>query len=219
MAISEAEKRRKRFLEEKKKHKDFYAMQRSTQTIPYTIWWHKNGDIHTVTQFPETVDKKSVSKLNSAQFTVEQATILVNSNASLYRIRTDEQNDSVHYIELKPLETQYVTHDDQFLSLVEHGYSEADITVSVNEKELTVTCSDTVIDTYADTDINNATAKGMRLLKFYFTSNNDPSFMIHNVNITLPNLLSEKTVTIVLPYDLSQCSIYTIKLFDKYIRT
>jgi len=43
--------------------------------------------------------------------------------------------------------------------------------------------------------------------------------MIHTTNIVLSDLLENKTVERILPYDLSQCSIYTIKIFDKYVRT
>ena len=93
------------------------------------------------------------------------------------------------------------------------------IKVSCKDKLFKVTATPTLLKEYKGTDLTQATAKGSKVLKFYFTSLNDPSYMIHTTNIVLPELLENKTVERILPYNLSQCSIYTIKIFDKYVRT
>jgi hypothetical protein len=62
-------------------------------------------------------------------------------------------------------------------------------------------------------------AKGHKELVFYFTSVNDPHFMIFIVKVKLKDLIKEGTVVTDTPKDLDRCSVYTLEIFDKYVRT
>ena len=57
------------------------------------------------------------------------------------------------------------------------------------------------------------------VLVFYFTSVNDPHFMIFVVKVKLHELIKEGIVYTDTPKDLDRCSVYTMELFDKYVRT
>ena len=54
---------------------------------------------------------------------------------------------------------------------------------------------------------------------FYFTSLRDPHFLVHNINVSLEDLLTKVKVETKVPPKMNQCSVYTLKLFDKYVRT
>lgn len=219
MERTEAEERRLRFIQAKKlAGGDVYKLQKKLETAEYTVWWDNNGEIRCITSEPESVDLPYLEECKSQVFSKDQVDIVLKSNWNLYRVSTDPKVDTVHYIELKPVESLFVSQEDEFLSEITNGKA-GDITISLKGKKFTVKSSKKVRDSYADVDLSTATAKGSRLLKFYFTSINDPSFMVYNVNITLPELLEKKSVTKTLPYDLSQSSVFTIKLFDKYVRT
>ena len=219
MALSEAEKRRRRFIKIKKEHGDVYELQKSLQISDYTVWWDDAGEIKIVTAEPSTIKKSKTKGLKSHVFSYDQVAILLKSNWNLYMVETDPKVDTVHYIKLKPIESTFVSQEDEFLSEIKKDIKAPNIKVSCKEKIFKVTVTPKTLKEYKDTDLTNATAKGSRLLKFYFTSTNDPSYMIHSTNISLPELLENKTVERTLPYDLSQCSIYTTKIFDKYVRT
>jgi hypothetical protein len=219
MALSEAEERRQRFIKQKQSAGgDVYLLQKQLQNVKYTVWWDIDGNIRCISSEPESVNISALAECKSEVFDKEQVDIVLKSNWGMYHVRTDPNVDTVHYIELKPVEATFVSQEDAFLSEIEKG-KRGDITVSVTGKEFTIKCNKKVQDTYKDTDLSSATAKGSRLLKFYFTSINDPSFMVYNINVPLPELLENKTVKKTLPYDLSQSSVYTVKLFDKYVRT
>lgn len=219
MERTEAEERRLRFIQSKKlAGGDVYQLQKQLEKAEYTVWWDNSGEIRCITSEPESVALASLEECKSQVFSKDQVDIVLKSNWNLYRVSTDPKVDTIHYIELKPVESVFVSQEDEFLSEVTDGKG-GDITISVKGKKFTVKSSKKVRDSYADVDLSTATAKGSRLLKFYFTSINDPSFMVYNVNITLPELLEKKSVTKTLPYDLSQSSVFTIKLFDKYVRT
>ena len=219
MALSEAEKRRRRFLKIKKEHGDIYELQKDLQKTDYTVWWDSEGEIQIVTSEPKTIQKSKTKGLKSHVFSQEQVAILLKSNWNLYMVETDPKVDTVHYIKLKPIESTFVSQEDEFLSVIEEGVTAPNIKISCKEKVFKVTATPKTLKEYSDTDLSTATAKGSRILKFYFTSTNDPSYMIHSTNISLPELLENKTIERILPYDLSQYSIYTIKIFDKYVRT
>ena len=54
---------------------------------------------------------------------------------------------------------------------------------------------------------------------FSITQENDPHVLFHYEVISLAELITETKVKRKLPLDLRHCSIYTIKLFDKYQRS
>ena len=58
-----------------------------------------------------------------------------------------------------------------------------------------------------------------KILKFYFTSIRDPHFLVHNINVSLEDLLTKVKIENKVPPKMNQCSVYTLKLFDKYVRT
>ena len=76
-----------------------------------------------------------------------------------------------------------------------------------------------MLDKYSKIDKSQIAINGKKILKFFLTAKNDPHFMLTTISVALPNLVEKKTISFSLPDNYSQCSIYTSKVFDKYVRT
>ena len=215
MALSEAEKRRRRFIKAKKEAGgSFGDLQVQIHNRPWYVYFLLDGEIVAVS--PEKLKKKKGWKEQT--FTKEQVDILKGKNVQLYRVRQDPNIETVFSIELKPIESVYVRSEDDFVTLIEYGNKKSDISLSIKDKKFTITLSKKQKTKYAKVDLEDATAKGSKTLKFYFTSLNDPHFMIYSVNVDLKDLISKDNVSMIVPANLNKCSIYTIKLFDTYVR-
>jgi len=215
MALSEAEKRRRRFIKEKNKFNNFNELVEHYQNRDQTVWFDMEGNILQISA--EQKRKKSV-KERSVIFTAEQLQILEGKDVNLYRVVQDTEVETVFSIDLKPLESPFVEHEKDFLQLIPHSKSKTfDISVKYSKGNFTVKPHNKILKKYKDIDNNTATASGKKVLKFYFTSKNDPHFMVKTVNILLSELLDKKSVTKKIAKNLDQCSIYTIKIFDKYV--
>ena len=95
MVTKVADARRKAFLESKEKFGNIEQMTKAFHTSKYTVWFDAEGDIKCCSKEPNEVFDK---KFNSAKFTDSEVAIFKNSNWGLYRVRTDDKVDSVHYI-------------------------------------------------------------------------------------------------------------------------
>lgn len=220
MALSEAEKRRKRFLKIKQNAGgsiDNVVSDTAKQSV--FIYFTAAGDILSVSP-GSPLPKAQVHKNSKVhEFTGEQAEIIKGKNTNLYRVRQDQFVDTVFTIESKPIEAVYVKSEDDFVSLIDFDDTDNyDVKVSVEGKKVTVSAHKAVVKKYKNIELNQATAKGNKLLKFYFTSVNDPHFLIYSFNVNLADLLEKNTVEVNVPANLTKSSIYTIKLFEKYIR-
>ena len=115
MALSEAEKRRRRFIKAKKEAGDFYNLQVNEFKKDYTVWYTPDGTIVSVTKEKITPQKG----WKSTVFKNEQIEILKGKNLNLYRVVQDPNIDTVFSIELRPIESLYVRSEDDFVTLIE----------------------------------------------------------------------------------------------------
>ena len=215
MVTKVANARRKAFLNSKKEYGDIEQMTKAFHKSKFTVWFDDDGDIKCCSKEPNEVFDK---KFNSAQFSDDEVAIFKNANWGLYKVRTDDKVDSVHYIELRPID-DIITKQDDFLSEIEEGSVRgADIKVKVEGKKFTVELCPRVIKEYKNVDPDTAVVRGQTTLKFYFTTYKEPSFLEYNFNVPFRKLLVDKKIDVILPYEMDQSSIYTVKLFDKYVR-
>ena len=110
--------------------------------------------------------------------------------------------------------------EDAFVQLIEYSKSRSyNIKVEFKNKNFIVTASAKTKNKYKGKDLERITAKGHKDLLFYFTSVNDPHFMIFFIKISLKELIEKGSVKTETPKDLDRCSVYTLQIFDKYVRT
>jgi len=217
MALSEAEKRRKRFLANKEKHDgNYYAMQKAEYEKDHTVYFLEDGSITCITK--EEIKPKKEWK--SYVFSKEQITILDGKNLTNYRVAQNPDDENVYHIELTPIESLYVRSEDTFVQLIEYDKSKSyNIKVGFKNDKFVVTASAKTRKKYDGKSLSSMSAKGHKELVFYFTSVNDPHFMIFIVKVKLKDLIKEGTVVTDTPKDLDRCSVYTLEIFDKYVRT
>ncbi len=210
--------RKKRFLAEKEKAGSVQNLIDSQKEKDWTIYFNDLGDIVCLTQ--NEVDVKDEWKTYA--FSQEQLKILIDNKDDLakYCINVDPSVDNLYSIQLKEITSIYTESEKEFLNEIEYGRSTSfDIKVAVNSAELVVTMSNKTKEPYKDVYPISATIQGQRLLKFFLTAEHDPHVMFHYEIISLAELITEKKVVRELPADLRRCSVYTVKLFDKYQRT
>lgn len=207
--------RKKRFMEAKEEHGgNVDGLIKHIESLDWNLWHEEDGTI-------VSISKESNEQLSStyelAKFSNEQIAILENKNWNLYRIVTDPKNKHVKFIQVRPVEVDRVSTEDFFLFQVDKEDSRTyDIKISMNKTAMTITAHANLIKQYDEIEISSAIIKGRKILPFYITTKNDPSFMLHYVNLSLEELLQNKKVVLDMPEDFTDASVFTIKLFDNY---
>lgn len=217
MVSPEALKRKQKFLKNKEQFEgNYYAMQKAEYEKDHTVYFLADGTITCITK--EQIEPKKEWK--SYVFSNDQVSILDGKNLDLYRVIQNPDDENTYHIELRPIESLYVRNEDAFVQLIEYSKSRAyNIKVGFKNNKFFVQASAKTKSKYKDKDLNTITAKGHKNLVFYFTSVNDPHFMIFVVKVKLHELIKEGIVYTDTPKDLDRCSVYTMELFDKYVRT
>jgi hypothetical protein len=214
--VSEAALARKqRFLDLKKEHGGNIAgIKEHYDNLDWFLWHEEDGTIVSMSK----EDNTSLSeRFERAVFSNEQIQILKDKNWNLYRIVVDKLNKHVKYIQVRPVEIDKILTDDFFLYQVDtqsnRGY---DVKISLSSKTFSVSASSRLLEQYKDIDPSDAIINGRKIIPFYITSKNDPSFMFHTVNVNLEDIIKDKIVVCDLPTNLKGCSVFTLKLFEKY---
>jgi hypothetical protein len=218
MALSKAEERRKRFLANKEQFDgNYYAMQKAEYEKDVTVYFLEDG---TITCVSKEQDIEVLEGWKSYTFAKDQTTILDGKNLNNYRVAANPDDEDTYHIELKPIESLYVRNEDAFVQLIKYDKSKSyDIKVGFKNNMFNVSASTRTKNKYKGKDLDTITAKGHKQLVFYFTSVNDPHFMIFLINISLKDLIENGSVATDVPKDLDRCSVYTLEVFDKYVRT
>lgn len=214
MVSKEAEERRLRFQAAKEAAGGLAGLIKQELSKKPKVYFLDDGTIVSLSK--EDIDLKEGWQVR--EFDNEQVSILENNNWSLFYVKKDPLVDNLYSIESRPLESAVVSAENNSLLLIELGSKNYDCMCKLTSTDFTVSLSKKMLEKYADIDPATATVNGQKVLKFYFTAPNDPHIMIHSEYISLKALL-EKPVTIKTLTDLTQTSIYTVKAFDKYVRT
>ena len=216
MVSKEAEERRMRFQAAKEAAGGSFAslMKQELSRKP-KVYFLDDGTIVSITK--EDIDAHP--SWLCREFDDEQLQILENQNWNLFYIKKDPLVDNLFSIESKPLESSVVSAENNSLTLIDTiETNKYNCKCKLTKTVFTVELSKETKEQYANIDPLNATANGFKVLKFYFTALNDPHVMIHSEYVALRSLLENK-ITIKTPFDLTQTSLYTVKAFDKYVRT
>jgi hypothetical protein len=214
MVSKEAEERRLRFQAAKEAAGGLAGLIRQELAKQPKVYFLADGTIVSVSK--EDMDLKEGWQVK--EFSNEQVEILENNNWNLFYVKTDPLVDNLYSIESRPLESVVVSTENNSLLLIDTSSSDYECMCNLTKTVFTVTLSNSTIEKYSSIDPISATVNGQKVLKFYFTAPNNPHIMIHSEYISLKRLL-ENTVTINTATDLTQTSIYTVKAFDKYVRT
>jgi hypothetical protein len=214
MVSKEAEERRLRFQAAKEAAGGLAGLIRQELAKQPKVYFLSDGTIVSISK--EDMELKEGWRVK--EFSNEQVEILENNNWNLFYVKTDPLVDNLYSIESRPLGSVVVSTENNSLLLIDTSSTDYDCMCNLTKTAFTVTLSKSTIEKYSSIDPLSATVNGQKVLKFYFTAPNNPHIMIHSEYISLKRLL-ENTVTIGTTTDLTQTSIYTVKAFDKYVRT
>lgn len=214
-----ASERRKRFLESKKQSGgSAETLIERQKKLPWRLYFDDTG---TIQCFTNQSDFQPNKEWLTYDFTQEQLEILKEKDHRKYMVVIDPKVDNLYHIQLRPLEDIYVPTSDDFLMEVESGRADAEyqILCQIKNNSLIVSMHDDIKKEYADVYPISATRNGARILRFYITEPQDPHVMYEYKTVSLADLLTNESVARKLGDDLAHCSIYTNKIFDKYLRT
>jgi hypothetical protein len=214
MVSKEAEERRLRFQAAKEAAGGLAGLIRQELAKQPKVYFLSDGTIVSISKEDMELNEGWQVK----EFSNEQVEILENNNWNLFYVKTDPLVDNLYSIESRPLESVVVSTENNSLLLIDTSSIDYDCMCNLTKTAFSVTLSKSTIEKYSSIDLLSATVNGQKVLKFYFTAPNNPHIMIHSEYISLKRLL-ENTVTISTTTDLTQTSIYTVKAFDKYVRT
>lgn len=215
----EALARKKRFLEAKEAAGGTAGdLIQQQQKKNYTLYFDEAGEIVCFTKEDVVVNPEWLTH----DFTQDQLKILIGKEKEFqkYRVKIDSKVDNLYSIELKPIENaNIVDANKDFLYNIEPSESKIwDIKIKVTETHLQIFMHDKIKEEYKDVYPISATRNGARLCKFYITAKDDPHTLFYYSTISLAELLSDDFAQRKLPSDLRNCSVFTIKLFDTYVR-
>lgn len=172
------------------------------------IVYDENGDIFykSIVEPTDLKDELYVAKFKTVDCKIidEQG-----KSAGLFYIEKDEHD--VCHIRLKTFETVSIKSDKHFLSEIKKSNTTSyDIKIIFTDKKFTVTAHDNIIKNKKFKNTN---------IKFYITEHKDPHFIIDSYTINTDELYTNKSIHHDHKLDTTNLSIYTIKIFDKYVRT
>jgi len=218
MVTKVANERRKRFLKLKENYEDVNDLIKAQLERDIIIVFDSKGNILSVS--PNDVGHDFSDKdLSKAIFTKEQVTILEGRNWNDYMVKTDPIHATKYTIAVKPTEKQFVKTSD-FLEKIELSKSRSyDVSVKLSDNTFTVKLSNKTKKQFKDIDTKIASIKSIRQFAFYITAENDPHYMLHTERVTLKDLIENTSIERKIPLELAQCDVYTMKIFDKYVRT
>lgn len=215
MVSESALARKQRFIDLKKEHGgDVDGIKQYYENLDWNLWHEEDGTIVSMSKEP---NEELSSKFDVARFSNEQIAILTDKNWNLYKIIVDKHNKHVKYIQVRPVEIDKVSSEEFFLYQIDnHTNRVYDVKIVLSPDKFSVVAHANLIKQYNDIDLSNAIINGRKVLPFYITTKNDPSFLLQTINISLEDLIRDKMVTVDLSENLIGSSVFTLKLFDKY---
>lgn len=212
-----ANERRKRFIKSKENYNDVNDLIKEQLEKDLIVVFESDGTILSVS--PSEVGHDYSNDLRKTIFTKEQVQILEGKNWSDYMVKTDPIHATKHTIAVRPIEKQFVKTSD-FLEKIELSKSRSyDVSVKLKDNTFTVKLSNKTKKQFKDIDTKIASIKSIRQFAFYITAENDPHYMLHTERVTLKDLIENTSIERKIPLELAQCDVYTMKIFDKYVRT
>ena len=120
----------------------------------------------------------------------------------------------------RQFEVSHVRQLDRFLTEIDVGFikdSELEVVVDEANASLTFRLSHAIRQEFIESvdNLENASINGLRTLKFYCTTKNDPSIFIEGFDVPVVGLLQGN---VIVPYksNISQYSLFTRRVFTKY---
>ena len=180
-------------------------------------------DIGNICYYGRT-DSSDYLEYNHAVFTYDQCSIFEDEKSNKiindYLVLVNPNEEGVYTFVTKVVELEKFKSATKMLTQVRlTENTEFDIKIHTVKNTMTVSLSDKLrTNITKNVDVNNFTFKGEQRIALYVTSLNDPHFLFDSIEILLQDLITNEQLVFDLNNDCTNKSIYTRKLFEKYIR-
>jgi len=161
---------------------------------------------------------------NHATFTYEQCLIFEDpknkKTLNDFLVFVNPNEEGVYSFVNKVIELEKFKSATKMLSQIRVAETDDfDIQVTANKKKLTVTVNKKLKNNITkNVNIENFSFKGEQRMALYITTQDDPHFLFDSIEVSLSDLFKKDSLEFDLKHDTTDKSIYTRKLFDKYIR-
>lgn len=160
-----------------------------------------------------------------AVFPLEEVMPFLSGDRSMHYYAIKRLEGNKHKIVEKKQEIDNIRVIDRFLTEVKHDTKNPDLLIVHNVSTSNITVSidpeirKHILKTNDTINTSNVTVNGVPFIHLYFTVKGDPSFLVYTIDIPTNALLNEESF--VYNYDpkdvnITDCSLYTKKIFDRY---
>ena len=164
------------------------------------------------------------AEYHHATVTYEQCLIFEDpknqKNTNDFLVLTNPNEEGVYSFVTKVIELEKFKSATKMLSQVRMSdKTEYDIKIVTEKNKLFINVSDKLKNNIIkNVNIDNFSFKGEERIAIHITSLNDPHFLYDSIEVSLKELFQTDQLEFTLDVDTEDKSIYTRKIFDKYIR-
>tara|TARA_Y100001972_G_scaffold121881_1_gene166585 strand:+ start:1714 stop:2331 length:618 start_codon:yes stop_codon:yes gene_type:complete len=169
-------------------------------------------------------DTDDYAEYSHALFTYEQCKIFEDPNNNKtqndYLVMVNPNEEGVYSFVTKVIELEKFKSATKMLSQIRMSTAtDFDIKIHTDKKDLTIILSERLRNNVTKkVNIENFTFKGQQRMSLYITSLDDPHFLYDSIEFSLHDLFKEGELKFSVEHDTTNKSIFTRKIFNKYIR-
>jgi len=188
----------------KKKHGTLEKVQQNQSKITFIVYDDEGEIYYKGHTKPEDMRKYKSKKL--VEFDSSHLTFMEENGRSMAQFIIEEDEHGTPLVTFRPVDKPTYDVDKEFLSeVLSDDSDDFDIKINVQQTKFIVHL--------------NSKKKVKDNIVLYITSTSDPHILYEKLNIDITDLQKHKVMEYKKDYNLNEFSIYTRKLYDKYVRS
>jgi len=188
----------------KKKHGTLEEVQQNQSKITFIVYDDEGEIYYKGHTKPEDMRKYKSKKL--VEFDSSHLTFMEENGRSMAQFIIEEDEHGTPLVTFRPVDKPTYDVDKEFLSeVLSDDSDDFDIKINVQQTKFIVHL--------------NSKKKVKDNIVLYITSTSDPHILYEKLNIDITDLQKHKVMEYKKDYNLNEFSIYTRKLYDKYVRS
>ena len=188
----------------KKKHGTLEEVQQNQSKITFIVYDDEGEIYYKGHSKPEDMRKYKSKKL--VEFDSSHLTFMEENGRSMAQFIIEEDEHGTPLVTFRPVDKPTYDVDKEFLSeVLSDDSDDFDIKINVQQTKFIVHL--------------NSKKKVKDNIVLYITSTSDPHILYEKLNIDITDLQKNKVMEYKKDYNLNEFSIYTRKLYDKYVRS
>lgn len=192
------------------------------QLKPFHVYFDQQHNIKCITPVQDAELEK---KFNSTIFPFKEVKDFITDVKSLkcYTLVKKKGKQTEYEFKPKILEVNYIRNVDAFLNeVVFNNKEQVHILITNNLKDKTLnfkldsTLRREFLNGFSYIDEENINVNGQKNINIYFTTKDNPQFLLKTISIGLQKLIANESYSISYKSNLDNVSVFTKKIFDNY---